>query len=66
MVCLVYLQSVSLLGRLDGMGPGCVSAAGRRRRAAEQERLWARERRGDALAAKQGFNCLRRGFAKLD
>ena len=60
------LKIYALLGRLDGMGPGCVSAAGRRRRAAEQERLWARERRADALAAKQGFNCLRRGFAKLD
>ena len=50
----------------DGMGPGGVSAAGRRRKAVEQERLWVRERRADALAAKHGFNSLRRGFAKLD
>ena len=65
-VAAIKAQCLSLLGRLDGMGPGCVPAAGRRRRAAEQERLWARERRADALAAKQGFNCLRRGFAKMD
>ena len=38
----------------------------RRREALGQERLWARERRADALAARQGFNLIRRGFAKLD
>ena len=65
-VAAIKAQCLSLLGRLDGMGPGCVPAAGRRRRAAEQERLWARERRADALPAKQGFNCLMRGFAKMD
>ena len=48
------------------MGPGKTIAAGRRRRALEQERLWARERRADALAARQGFNLVRRGFARLD
>ena len=64
-VAAVRAQSYSLLGRLDGMGPGAVLAAGRRRKALEQERLWARERRADALAARQGFNLVRRGFAKL-
>jgi hypothetical protein len=29
-------------------------------------RLWARERRAEAFAARQGFNLERRGFAKLD
>ena len=48
------------------MGPGTVSAANRRRRAAEQERLWIRERRAFALATKQSYNIVRRGFAKLD
>ena len=48
------------------MGPSAVSAANRRRRAAEQERLWSRERRAYALAAKQSYNLVRRGFAKLD
>ena len=65
-VAAVRAQSYSLLGRLDGMGPGAVLAAGRRRKALEQERLWARESRADALAARQGFNLVRRGFAKLN
>ena len=65
-VAAVKAQCHSLLGRLEGLGPGAVSAAGRRRRAVEMERLWARERRADKLSAKQGFNILRRGFAKLD
>ena len=64
-VAAIKAQCLSLLGRLDGMGPGGVSAAGRRRKAVEQERLWVRERRADGLAAKQGFNCLRSCFAKL-
>ena len=65
-VAAVKAQSFSLLGRLEGLGPGSVTAAGRRRRALEQERLWARERRGDAIAARQGFNIVRRGFARLE
>ena len=43
-VAAVKAQCHSLLGRLEGMGPGAVTAANRRRRAAEQERLWMRER----------------------
>ena len=42
------------------------AAAGRRRRAEEQEGLWARERRAHNLSVKQGFNFHRRGFAKID
>jgi hypothetical protein len=42
-----------------------VSFSGRRRRALEQERLWARERLADATSARQGFNIVRRGFARL-
>ena len=45
---------------------GAVSAANSRRRAAEQERLWIRERRAFALANKQSYNIIIRGFAKLD
>ena len=41
-------------------------AAGRRRKVMDQERLWTSERRADAFAAKKGFNCPRRVFAKLD
>ena len=64
-VASVKAQCHSLLGRLEGLGPGATTAAGRRRRAEELERLWARERRAHNLSAKQGFNILRRGFAML-
>ena len=62
----VRAQCYSLLGRLECLGPGTTTAAGRRRKAIEQERFWARESRADALTARQGFNLVRRGFAKLD
>ena len=54
------------VGRLESLGPGATNSAGRRRIAQEQEKLWARERRADAMAARQGFNLVRTGFAKLD
>ena len=62
----VKAQCHSLLGRLEGIGPGATSAQGRRRRAEEQERLWSRERKAHSLSVKQGFNISRKGFAKLD
>ena len=62
----VKAQCLSLLGRIDGLGPGAVAAQGRRKRAEEQERMWARERKAHSLSIKQGFNMSRRGFAKLD
>ena len=65
-IAAVKAQSYSLLGRVEGISPGAVSAAGRRRRAEEQERMWARERRAHQLAVKQGFSIQRKGFAKLD
>ena len=65
-VAAVKAQCHSLLGRVEGLGPGAVTAAGRRRRAQEQERLWARERRAHQISARQGYNIIRRGFAKLD
>ena len=48
------------------MGPGATSANGRRKRAEDQERLWAKERKAHNLSVKQGFSIARRGFAKLD
>jgi hypothetical protein len=64
-VAAVKAQCLSLLGRLEVMGPGgTVMAAGRRRKA--QDRLWSRERKAFALSAKQGYNIIRRGYAKLD
>ena len=65
-IAAVKAQSHSLLGRLEGLGPGATAAAGRRSRAMEQERLWSRERRAYQLAAKQGFSIHRRGFGKVD
>ena len=65
-VAAVKAQCHSLLGRVEGLGPGAVTAAGRRRRAQEQERLWARERRAHQISVRQGYNIIRRGFAKLD
>ena len=62
----VKAQCHSLLGRLDGLGPGATTVQGRKRRAEEQERMWARERKAHILSIKQGFNIFRRGFAKLD
>ena len=65
-VAAMKAQSSSLLGRLDGMGPGAVAAVGRRRGAMEVERRWDRERRAALISARQSKNILRRGFAKLD
>ena len=67
-IAAVKAQCCSLLGRLEGLGPGAVTAtaAGRRKGAEQQERLWAKERRAYSLAAKQGFRIQRRGFAKLN
>ena len=65
-IAAVKAQSYSLLGRLEGLGPGATAAAGRRKTAMEQERVWARERRAQNLAAKQGFSVHRKGFAKID
>ena len=62
----VKAQCHSLLGRLEGIGPGATSAQGRRRRAEEQERMWSKERKAHSLSVKQGFNISRKGFAKLD
>ena len=42
-------QCLSLLGRMDGLGPGAVAAQGRRRRAKYQERMWARERKAQKV-----------------
>ena len=64
-VAAVKAQSLSLLGRLEGLGPGSASAVKRRKFALEQERHWARERAAQAQSAKQGFSIIRRGFAKL-
>ena len=57
-VAAVKAQCFSLLGRLEGLGSGAVTAAGRRRRALE--RLLAIERKADAMSTRQGYNIVRR------
>ena len=58
-------QSHSLLGRLEDLGPGASAAAGRRRRAMEQERLWARERQAYGLSVKQELISIGEGLRRL-
>jgi hypothetical protein len=59
-------QSHSVLGKLEGLGRGVTAAMGRRKEALELERVWLRERKATALSLRNGYNILRRGFAKLD
>ena len=65
-VASVKAQALSLIGRLEGIGPAAITAAGRRTLAAEQERHFARERKAYALATRHGLSFMRKGFAKLD
>ena len=65
-VAAVKAQAFSLLGRLDTLGPGQSAAAGRRRTAAETDRLWRLEEAATKISRRQGRNINRTGFAKLD
>ena len=65
-VAAVRAQTVSLLGRLEVLGPNSAAAAGRRRQVAELERQWGKEQRAAALARQQGWSVFRTGFAKMD
>ena len=56
----------SLLGMLESLRPGGAAARGRRDQAAELERRWRQETAAHTLATVQGYQALRRGFAKLD
>ena len=60
----VRAQARLLLGRLEVIGPGAAAAAGRRNFAVQQERVWANQRRADALSRLQGRALLRRGHFK--
>ena len=61
----VSAQCSSLLGRLEGLGPGNAAAVGRRKEAVEMERRWAKERVVFARALRHSHNIRRVGFAKL-
>ena len=65
-VVTVRAQVLSLLGRLETLGPGSTAAAGRRTQAAELENCWRKEDRAHALASSQGFRAYRTGFGKTD
>ena len=65
-VLTVKCQALSLLGRLEVLGPGTAAAAGRRWHAGELERCWRREQQADNLARLSGHLAYRSGFAKLD
>ena len=62
----VRAQARLLLGRLEVIGPGAAAAAGRRNYALNLERIWANQRRADALSRLQGKALLRRGQFKID
>ena len=64
-VAAVRAQSGSLLGRLDGLGPGMGLANGRRQEVLERNRVWERERQLHSQALRQSHNIVRRGFAKV-
>jgi len=62
----VRAQARLLLGRLEVIGPGAAAPAGRRNFALQQERVWANQRRADALSRLQGRALLRRGHFKAN
>ena len=62
----VRAQARLLLGRLEVIGPRAAAAAGRRNYALNLERIWANQRRADALSRQMGKMLLRRGHFKID
>ena len=62
----VRAQARLLLGRLEVIGPRAIAAAGRRNYALNLERIWANQRRADALCRLQGKALLRRGHFKTN
>ena len=65
-VMAVRCQASSLLGRLEGLGPGGAAARGRRDQAQEVERICRREEQAHSLATRQGRRALQSGFAVRD
>ena len=62
----VRAQARLLLGRLEVIGPGAAAAAERHNFTHDLERIWANQRRADALSRLQGKALLRRGQFKID
>ena len=59
-------QAFSLLGRLEGLGPGAAGAAQRRTFATQMEVRWRNLRQAQALSVSQGRDLLRRGQLHID
>ena len=62
----VRAQARLLLGRLEVIGPRATAAAGRRNHALNLERIWANQRRADAISRAMGRSLHRRGHFKID
>ena len=65
-VATIKAQCSSLLGRIEGLGPGAAAAVNRRRQAAELDRQARLEQRAHALSVRQGWAIYRSGFAKTN
>ena len=65
-VATVKAQTMSMLGRLEVLGPGAGAARGRRRQAAQLEHRWGQEQRAADLAQRQGWRAHQSGYRKLD
>ena len=65
-VASIKAQCHSLLGRLEALGGGASAARGRRIQALELDMRWRRSRQAHCLSEKQGWDIVRRGFAKVD
>ena len=59
-------QAFSLLGRLEGLGPGAAGAARRRSFANMMELRWRNLRQAQALSVRQGRDILRRGQLHIE
>ena len=62
----IKAQCMSLLGRLQGLGPGAAAARNRRQQALDLERQWRLQQQAHHLSARQGWSVHRTGFAKKD
>ena len=62
----VKAQCYSLLGRIESLGTGAAAARERRQEAIELDRRFHRQRQAQWISDQQGWNILRKGFAKVD
>ena len=60
----VKAQCLSLLGRVESLGPGSSAAVSRRRGAAELGRRWRLQQAAHDLSVRQGSAIHRSGFSK--